>query len=303
MLRSRIPGAFVLAGVIIGLVNPAQAGGGAGEISVYGSYTSGDFGTGVDADVQATIVRYAVGDLFQFRVDVPMLRVKRAMGVAYTGLGPTPIGEKGEMWRQEHDSHHDSGGMEGMMQPFALDETLPSSGSTWTSGAGDLRMAVSRRIVGGGVKLYRFDIIGEVKLPTADENDGLGTGKADYRLGMSGEYRFWSATGFAGVGWNKLGDPDWGEFNDVLDAYIGFDSDPFAGGKLIFSSWLEGFQEVIDGAGNRAALGIGVRTTGKIRWRAQASTGLGGSSEDLTVLLGVSFGLHPTGPGVRGIQR
>ncbi len=175
--------------------------------------------------------------------------------------------------------------------------------STSVTGIGDVRLAVSRRVLGGGVELFRFDASMEVKIPTADEDDNLGTGEWDYRFGLASEYRFWSASAFGGIGWSRLGDTDLVELDDVLDLYVGLDSEPFAGDRLIATGWLEGWQPAVDTAGHRAVVGVGIRTTGRLRWRLQVRTGLTDSSEDLAVVAGMSFGIAPSGPGVRGHQR
>jgi len=79
--------------------------------------------------------------------------------------------------------------------------------------------------------LFRLDTSLEVKIPTASVEEYLGTGEWDYRIGFAGEYRFWSATTYGGVGWNRLGDPAWIDFNDVIDVVAGVDSDPLIRGR------------------------------------------------------------------------
>jgi hypothetical protein len=172
----------------------------------------------------------------------------------------------------------------------------------WVSGLGDLRLAASRRVVGGGAKVYRLDAGVEAKAPLADEEEGLGSGEWDARLGLSGEYRFWLARGFAGVGWNHLGDPAWVELQDVPDAYIGAESDPL-GGRIILSGWLEGNPEVVEGAGSRAALGVGLRTLGRARWRLSAIVGLTDAARDFMLVVGASFGVTTPTVGTRGPMR
>jgi len=60
-----------------------------------------------------------------------------------------------------------------------------------------------------------------VKFPTADEDDGLGTGEFDYLFGMdlSKEVGRWSL--FGGVCYNILGDPDYYDLNNYVSGYAG----------------------------------------------------------------------------------
>ena len=272
-----------------------------GEISVLGAAASGDYGTGLDSDTQWLTMRYVTGDDFQFRVDLSMVRVGTFSGVSLTGLGPTSTGRNGSQGHQQDQGG--SGSLEGMSSNLDGSSTVTTVfEESQTSGLGDLYLAVSKRVIGGGVRLFRFDANLEVKVPTADENLNLGTGQWDYRLGLAGDYRFWSTTAYGGVGWNKLGDPVWAEFNDVVDAYVGLESNPIARERLILSGWVEGWQEAIDSIGHRAALGVGLRTTGKVRWRLQLRAGLTDATADVAVLFGLSFGVSPPGPGIRGPQ-
>jgi hypothetical protein len=152
------------------------------------------------------------------------------------------------------------------------------------------------------VRLYRLDLGATAKLPTADEEEGLGTGELDWRLGLSGEYRFWSLTLFGGAGYNRLGDPPGVVFEDVVDGFVGVESQPLAE-RFLLSGWLEGNPEVIDGAGEVVALGVGLRTVGKVRFELQGTIGLSDAAEDFRISAGVSFGLRPPVAGTSGVRR
>lgn len=257
-----------------------------GEISFLGAYNSGDYGTGVDSDSQSYTLRYVSGDAFQFRVELPMLRVRSTYGVLQTGFGSTPLDEEhhgGPMGG--HDPGHGGRGMK-------LDED-PAADPQWNTGIGDLRVSASKRLMGGGVKLFRLDAGLELKVPSADEEQNLGTGEWDTRLSVSGAYRFWSATGFGGLGYNTLGDPEWVELEDVFDAHIGLESDPLIGGRVTLSGWIEGREEVVKGVGSHAAIGVGLQGTGRWRWRGALVAGLSAAAQDFSLVFGVSYGLAP----------
>jgi len=250
--------------LLASLVSPSPSGAADhGELSL--------LGTGLDSGAQWLTLRYVAGDDLQFRAGVSMLRVETAS--TWTA---------GRRWQGPHRVETADG---------------------WTTGPGDLYLAVSKRMAGGSARLFRLDTSLDLKVPTADEDRNLGTGEWDYRLGVAGEYRFWSATLYGGAGWNRLGDPAWTDFNDVFDVLAGVDGEPVLDGRLILGGWVEAWQETVDGAGHPVSIGVGLRTTGSTRWRFQVEAGLVDPAPDLKATLGVSFGLDPPGPGVRGPQR
>jgi hypothetical protein len=71
----------------------------------------------------------------------------------------------------------------------------------------------------------------------------------------------------------------------------------------MFSGWVLGNQETLDGIGGQLAAGVGMRTTGRVRWYADVIKGLSDASPDLTARLGVSFGFDSSGdPHWRGAR-
>ncbi len=273
-----------------------------GQITVLAGQASGDYGTDSDTERQSATVRLVYGDKTRLRLDLGMVRANSDVGVTQTPFGLVPT-----QTRKGPQGSTGAGGNGQGSSPGATAPTLPAGPSSppsavtdWATGPGDLRLTLSQRLLGDGASLFRLDAEIGAKLPTADEQDGLGTGEWDYRLGAAAQYRFWSVTAFGGLGWNALGDPDWVELRDVLDVYAGVESQPLAE-RIIVSGWLEGNEEVVAGTGSRSALGLGIRSTGKVRWRAQFSAGLGGSAEDFSALLGVSFGVSTPTIGSRKV--
>lgn len=272
-----------------------------GEISLLGYYASGDWGTNSDSDVQSMTLRYVTGGDYQVRVDLPVVSRDSALGAVCTGLGPIAGGSGSGHGGSGQGPGGSSSSTDG--HPRQNDVISVGAGDSRETGLGDVRLAVARRVAGGGIKLFRTDAVLELKVPTADEDAGLGTGELDARIGVSGEYRFWSATGFGGVGWNRLGDPSWIELDDVFDAFVGVESNPLAGERLIVSGWLEGHEEVLEGPGSRLAVGVGLRTTGSGRWRVSVTRKIGGSYDETTLLFGPTFGAPVAGPGILGVER
>ncbi len=277
------------------------------DLSLFGTYSSGDYGTSYHSDVQATVFRFSAGDRFQLRFEAPYLRVLASDSYQdELAADPTP-GHTGGSGLDAGDesgqiTQSDPAGSQGPSAPghSSSDRFEAPTVAPWTSGMGDLWLGGYVRLLGGGAKLYRIDTGVGVKAPTASTEENLGTGEWDYRLSVSGEYRFWSANTFGTVGWSKLGDTAWLDFNDILDFVLGAESEPLFD-RVVVSGWVEGNQEAVPGYGGRTALGIGLRSIGRYRWRALATTGLSRSAADYSFLLGVSMGVEPPKTGIRGI--
>ncbi|MFZ6045662.1 hypothetical protein ACFW0H_06010 [Pseudomonas sp. CR3202] len=65
------------------------------------------------------------------------------------------------------------------------------------------------------------DLIGKVKLPTADEDHCLGTGKTDFSGQVDVTKTFGRISGFATLGWKKFGDPSDSDFQDPIFVSLG----------------------------------------------------------------------------------
>jgi len=305
-----------LNGLLLLLLCASPALGRPGELFILAGLAQGAYGTETDSDVQATRLSFITGDTLQLRADLGVLRVRQdSLLLSPVGpIPPKPRGPKGptsqlssQMAPQaQGDSGQGSGQGNGSGSgPTPPDEPFEApivEEAEWQTGLGDLRLAASHRLLGGGAKVFRLDLGAQVKAPTADPDKGLGTGEWDGYLGITSEYRFWTATGFGGFGWNYLGDPEWVELNDVVEGYLGLESEPLAG-RWIVSGWFEGNPEVIEGLGSRAALGFGLRTAGKLRWRLLATVGLTDAAQDFSVLFGTSFGVATPTVGTRGPVR
>ncbi len=73
-------------------------------------------------------------------------------------------------------------------------------------GLGDVRLLL-RRQVGPDSGSGRIFLDGGAKLPTADEEQGLGSGEADFWAGVAWRYEGWVANLEATLEWIRLGDP------------------------------------------------------------------------------------------------
>ncbi len=142
------------------------------------SYLTGDFGADQDTDIffaPATIE--FTGDRFRFVGTVPYIRIE-GPGIVVVGAGG-PI----------------------IIRP-------PGGGVTTESGIGDVVLSAYYLIDPGSEAMPYFEIGGTIKLPTANENKGLGTGKTDFaaHLEIFKELEG-GTTPFATVGYRFRGDP------------------------------------------------------------------------------------------------
>jgi len=293
---------IIIRGLLLVLILAASVAASAepvGEWTLLTSWTTGDYGTGDKIDTWATNLQYILGDVWQLRVDLPYLVMDTSYGVVRTGAGTMPVGGDGEHRRRGGGDGSGGGGGDGGHGGGSGggdgdgDIVLPYDDTT--TGIGDIRVALSRRLVGGGVKVFRLDAEIEVKLPTADVDAGMGTGETDFRLGFWSGYRFWSSTLYARAGWNRLGDPWWGDMNDVVDVYVGLESDPVAAERLILAGWVSAAQEAVDDTGEIFNIGASLRTTGRFRWYGRVLVGVGDASPDFSLSLGISMGRHTPG--------
>lgn len=90
------------------------------------------------------------------------------------------------------------------------------------SGLGDTVASADYAVLDGrdGGNLL-VDLVGKVKLPTGDEDHCLGTGKSDFSGQVDVTQGMGPVTGFATLGWKKLGDPSDTDFRDPVFASLG----------------------------------------------------------------------------------
>jgi len=288
-------------GAVCALACAARALASGPELTLIAGASAVNLEAAPDNELSWGAARLAWGDRLQLRAEIAWLDAEGEGGLAPPGLGPVaPVRRgKGPGGNGSGPGSQAAGSTLGAQTGEA---TEPAASPAEVRGWGDLRLAAAYRVAGGGARLYRIDLGAAVKLPTADEEEGLGSGELDARLGLSGEYRFWSLTLFGGAGFNHFGEPDGAAFDDVVDAYVGVESQAIAD-RFLLSGWLEGHPEVVEGGGAYSALGVGLRTLGSVRFELQGRAGLGDAEGDWSLSFGVSFGLRPPGAAPSGVRR
>jgi hypothetical protein len=207
-----------------------------GELRLGGGfhYSTGDYGSTIDTRIttlEAT-ARYETGRMV-YRASVPWLSVKGDTGVI-PGIGQA------------------SG-------------APARSGSA--SGLGDIVLSAAYSAYYDPATTLGMDLTGKVKLPTADESEGLGTGEPDFALLVDLYRSFDRVTGFGGVGYHIMGDSPALPLDNAWSANLGaiyrLDARDSVGAML------EGRQRVAPGGSRtRELTGFWMRRL-EAQWRAQ----------------------------------
>lgn len=96
-----------------------------------------------------------------------------------------------------------------------------AAGRTTESGLGDIVAALSYTFFPERSSLPILELTGRIKLPTADEDEGLGTGEVDYTVQADVSKRFGAFSPFATLGYRVLGDPSDLDLEDGFLASLG----------------------------------------------------------------------------------
>lgn len=157
------------------------------SISVGADYSTGDYGGTQSTDIWFIPVsaKYQT-DTWIFKATVPYIRIT-GPGEVLPDIGP--VGSATRARRTEE-------------------------------GLGDVTLALSRTAYASRSVLV--DITGKVKLATADEDKGLGTGENDYSLQVDTYVPVGDTTAFGTLGYKDLGEPDTFSLDDVWFASLGF---------------------------------------------------------------------------------
>ncbi|MDH5178312.1 MAG: transporter [Gammaproteobacteria bacterium] len=91
------------------------------------------------------------------------------------------------------------------------------------AGMGDTVVAVSKALLPYQPGKLFLELTGKIKLPTADETRGLGTGKIDYAIQIDPFYGIRKTSLFATLGYKLQGDPPDITYRNILYYSLGID--------------------------------------------------------------------------------
>lgn len=163
------------------------------SVSVGGEYTSGDYGGGGDTEVFYAPLALGLdaGD-WSIRASVPYLNLS-GPGIFLGEDLPLVRDARTPIRQQDED----------------------------VSGFGDLNLRLTKTTRLDDKGEWELDLTGRVKLPTADKDEGLGTGAMDFSASadLIRHVGVWSV--FAGGGYRVNGDPEGRDLNDIAFGSLG----------------------------------------------------------------------------------
>ena len=167
------------------------------SLGIGADYSSGDYDSDVTTEIFSVPVtaKYVTGQ-WTWKASLPWLRIDGDPGVL-PGLG--------DVNRNPNGRGRGNGGAP------APDGTVEDSSA---SGIGDLRLSATYAFDTGGP--LGVDLTGNVKVATADEDKGLGTGEQDYGLALDLYRDFDGTLLFGGVSYTMLGDSEFVPLDDVV---------------------------------------------------------------------------------------
>lgn len=254
MLRTTLCAALALASL------GAQADDGL-ALSFGADYSSGDYGSDTTTDIfSIPVTAKWTSGAWSFKASLPWLRIDGDPNVV-PGVGTVVNANPRGRGR----------GNGGAPAPGT-----PEEGTA--SGIGDLRLSATFAFDTGGP--LGVDLTANLKVATADEDKGLGTGANDYGLALDLYRDFDGTTVFGGVGYTAMGDSDFIDVDSVMGANAGL-SRKFGPGSLGASyEWREAASDGFDDRSELMAF-YSVATEGGSRWQVYALAGLSDGSPDI----------------------
>lgn len=166
-------------------------------------YSSGKYGGDEDTDITYIPFSgsYQTG-AWTAKVTVPWIRIKGPGGVVGGGDGVVVI-------RPKNGNGNGNG-------PTTTTTTATTGQSTSTeSGLGDVWASLKYEMQSFPTDIGYLDLTAKIKIPTADEDDGLGTGETDYTLQADYAKSMGRLTPLLTVAYKIKGDPSGIDLDDV----------------------------------------------------------------------------------------
>lgn len=159
-------------------------------------FSSGDYG-GDPVDTDITYIPFTAAyqqDQWTFKATLPWVQIEGAGTVVGAGDGGVVVGGAAQ-------------------NTFATKE----------SGLGDIWVTAQHSVAAIPAELFYLDVSGKLKLPTADEDKGLGTGELDYTVQAEVFKSLDAFTPFATLAYKFKGDPNNVKLKNVWYVSVGSD--------------------------------------------------------------------------------
>jgi len=229
-------------------------------VGIGADYSSGDYGSDITTTIWNVPVvgRYTSGN-WTFKGVLPWLRVEGDPTVL-PGLGN--VGTVNPAGRTRGNS--------GGVVPVATT-------SSTASGIGDLRLTGTYSFDTGTP--LGVDLSTNVKIATADEDKGLGTGANDYGLALDLYGKVGRTTLFGGVGYTRLGESDFIDTNNVFNAGFGAMWAAGVGNLGVGYDWRAAASDTADDRSEVTAF-YSIPASDALKWQLYATKGLSDGSPD-----------------------
>ncbi len=256
----------------------ASDGAAAWDADIGVGYLSGDYGTDFDTE------------LFSFTT---RLRRQFSRGEIRVSLPYVNLTSEGEVTIVDGRPVRTPDALPGL--PGFPGPPAPSASETSVSGVGDAKLRGELHVVQGTDSRPWVSVVAQVKAPTADEAEGLGTGETDLTGGVGVVYPLGRVSALVDASFTKMGDPEGFDFEDVLAYGGGLSWRIGASAKQRMFVYAESRESPFVGEEDRvdAALGANGRFGANEAFKLSASVivGLSDSTEDygVAVAVGRSF--------------
>ncbi|MFQ5670121.1 MAG: transporter [Acidobacteriota bacterium] len=242
------------------------------------SHFEGDYDTGqeITFDVVTTRLRWQRGR-GELRVSVPFVRLESRGEVMVIGGAPAGPGR-----------------LRAPSEPPPPARRRPNDDTE--SGLGDILLRGDVYLLEGGGRRPWLSAVGQVKLPTADEDKGLGTGETDVEGGLGLVQPLGKSTLFLDGRYTHLGDPPGIDLDNIVTTSVGLSHRLGRQAGAVAYAFLENRTDPIPGQDDRLDLflGAGARPgrRGGMRVSGGVFIGLSDTAEDwgISLSLGRSFG-------------
>ncbi len=247
------------------------------RVDVESAHFEGDFGSDetIRYDSLTTRLRWR-WDHAEVRVSLPVLRLDGE--AVLVGGAPTPSKGSGKGQAPPGQS--------------APSDPVTTIEHTTESGIGDMLVRADFDLVQGSARRPWLSGLAQVKLPTADESAGLGTGEVDVAAGLSLIQPLFGFNLFLEGRYNHLGDPPEFDLDDVIQGSLGVSRSVGASRSTSVYAFVENRTHPVPDEEDRrdVMLGAATRLGANKRYRISGAAfgGISSTAEDwgLQLLLG-----------------
>ena len=283
---------IALAGIAVALTSPMVSGaadqvndqkGPNWQVGFSPTYMSGNYGTSSTTNI--TYLPLSIRRLFDngdLTFTVPYLCITSDGAVTLVSGVPNRVSKSGTTTTAQGGGQ---GGGKGKKSPGNVEPT-----SSTDCGIGDLLFRGRYYLVDEQGLVPTIAVTGRIKIPTADSDRGLGTGRFDETLGVElSKTLVKNWLGFANFGYTFIGEPEGVDLRNqwYYDFGVGYN----VTNNLLVSMYYEEYRALIEGLSNPRDLlfALNYKATSALRFNASILVGLSNGAPDYGLTGGISW--------------